>query len=753
MEKISKQNDIEIAILEVALSLENIDAQREFLERTYSGDAAGLKKMQGLMGSARASTSFFLEAREARGLIASEVLDEIFHPDVADPVTPIPLSERIGSWIGEYQILRCLGEGGSGIVFEVEQKYPVQRRVALKILRVDNKSGPLNARFDIERQALAMMDHPNIAKVLDAGGIHEGRPYFVMELVEGEPITTYCDRVKMGIAQRIQIFIDVCSAIQHAHSKRIIHRDIKPSNVLITLQDHKPVAKVIDFGIAKAAEKNRRISPVLTSHDQFVGTPTYMSPEQVEMIGVDVDTRSDVYSLGVLLYEILTSLTPFDQESLVNSGVANMRKTLLNKPHPKPSSRLAEVPEKDAAILASARRSVFPKLVSAIRGDLDWVVMKALKKDRNQRYQTANCLASDLKRYLGNKPVSARRPSNLYALGKFIERNKVPFYSAVAVAISVLMGLGTATTLYVRERAALNEQERLSHEAERSRDQELHLRRQAQARANVSRVAFLLSEGQIQEADELLQGNPLVSVEPSKEASSVFRSLGNWYGTYGRWEEAVQCFRLMNQATRMNNKSEILGGSDLLVTAPALLEFGDRPGYELFRNDVVNKYLPASNSLEAEHILKACLLVKATPSFLAKLEGAALLCEQSLNGKTEARYPAWEAFSLVLYHYRKNDFEAVLKTGQQGLALPRIKEICAACIRSLMAVAHYRLGNKESAAADLEWAASVVKGPSPPEVSEEKVIFPRWYDWAVGSLLLEEAEKIVGSPRLGPLVK
>jgi serine/threonine protein kinase len=745
MEKPEAQIDIEGAIFEVALSIEDPAARRGFLERAFREDAGGLAKMMALLESADDATSFFLEAREVRGHIASELFGEISE-QTAKAVTTVPASDRIGSSIGNYHLVRCLGEGGSGVVYEAEQHHPVRRRVALKIIRVDAGGESVGARFDIERQALAIMDHPNIAKVLDAGGIHEGSPYFVMELVDGEPITSYCDREKFNIARRIRLFIDVCGAIQHAHSKRIIHRDIKPSNVLVTVQDGRPVAKVIDFGIAKTVARDFKREAMRTAHDQFIGTPVYMSPEQVEMIGVDVDTRSDVYSLGVLLYELLTSLTPFDRRTLVDSGMAVMRRTLLDKRHPKPSSKLSEIAGADAKIIAGARRTEPARLLASIRGDLDWIVMKALEKDRNRRYETANDLAADLGRYLDDKPVAARRPNNLYTLGKFIRRNRIPFYSAVAVAISILLGFGASTTLYLRERTALNEQERLSVEAGRSRDQELHLRRQAQARANVSRVAFLLSEGHVKEADELLQGNPLVSIEPSREASSVFRVLGNWYATYGRWEDAVQCFRLMGQATTMNSSSEILRSADLLVSAPALLEFGDRSGYEKFREQVLARHLPVKDSLEAEHILKACLLTKPSPEFLQQLEPAALLCEQSIEGRSKSTFPAWEAFSLTLYHYRKGNFEEVLRIGNRGLAAPEIKDICAACIRALTAVANHRLGNEEASVADLKWAASIVRKVRTGDSNEEKVIMPRWYDWSVAAVLLKEAEITVRPP-------
>ncbi|TLD72638.1 serine/threonine protein kinase [Phragmitibacter flavus] len=735
----SLNQEVDTLIFETALSLEDESLRQEFLKRTFKDDPKGQDRMERLLESAGEATSFFLEAREARDQLAGGLVGELpQRPAVADdPSTTVEL----GATIGDYRLLRCLGSGGSGNVYEAEQAHPVKRRVALKIFHLDTESVLAKARFDIERQALAIMDHPNIAKVLDVGGFHNGNPYFVLELVEGIPITRYCDENKLDIRQRIELFIQVCDAIQHAHSKRIIHRDIKPSNVLVGGSGNQRVTKVIDFSIAKAVVADYKVQPLITGHDQFIGTPAYMSPEQVEMIGIDIDTRSDVYSLGVLFYELLTSATPLDFHKLPNSGMSGIRKAILDNQYLKPSTRLGEFSASEAQAIADARGTDPVRLLSSIKGDLDWIVMKALDKDRNARYETANALMLDLKRHLDNKPVAARKPNGLYTFTKFVRRNRVPFFSALAAILSILFGFGTSTTLYLREKAALKEQERLSLEAERSRDQELRLRRQAQSRANVSYAAFLLGEGKVSEADELLQLNPLVSIEPSKEASSVFRTLGNWYATYDRWSEAVECYRLMAQATKMNRAEEILRGTDLLVTAPALLKLGDNIGYEKFRQETLARHLPVSDSLQAEHILKACLITKASPQMLQQLEGAAALCEKQINEYVEGPFPAWEGLSLSLYYYRKGNFAKVIEIGQRTIFSPNIREICAAALRVLMAVSHRELGNLEESKAGLESARSIIRKPRVDNTNEEKAIFPKWYDWEIASLLLAEAEK------------
>src|SRR4051812_24016775 len=290
--------------------------------------------------------------------------------------------EKAGDSIGRYKLLQMIGEGGCGMVYMAEQEEPVRRRVALKVIKLGMDTKQVIARFEAERQALAMMDHPNIAKVLDAGSTEKGRPFFVMELVRGIKITDYCDQHKLATPERLELFIQVCHAIQHAHQKGIIHRDIKPSNILVTLHDGIPIPKVIDFGIAKATDQRLTDKTLFTQFEQFIGTPAYMSPEQAEMSGLDIDTRSDIYSLGVLLYELLTGKTPFDAKALMESGLEGMRRTIREREPERPSTRLTGMTQGDLATTAQQHRADPPKLVSLIRGDLDWIVMKTLEKDR-----------------------------------------------------------------------------------------------------------------------------------------------------------------------------------------------------------------------------------------------------------------------------------------------------------------------------------------------------------------------------------
>jgi eukaryotic-like serine/threonine-protein kinase len=368
-------------------------------------------------------------------------------------------SEKPGDIIGPYKLREQIGEGGFGSVWVADQEKPVRRRVAIKLVKAGMDTKQVIARFEQERQALAMMDHPNISKVFDAGATERGRPYFVMELVRGVSITEYCDQNRLPTPQRLALFITICQAVQHAHQKGIIHRDIKPSNILVTLHDGEPVPKVIDFGIAKATEGRLTDATIYTQLQQFVGTPAYMSPEQAEMSGLDIDTRSDIYSLGVLLYELLTGKTPFDAKELMSRGVDGMRKTIREEEPARPSTKLGTLKDEDLKTAARHRSVEAARLLHQLRGDLDWIVMKCLEKDRTRRYETSNGLAADLQRHLKNEPVVARPPSASYRLQKTFRRNKLAFSAATAVALSLIIGTAVSTSQTFAARSAQRETE------------------------------------------------------------------------------------------------------------------------------------------------------------------------------------------------------------------------------------------------------------------------------------------------------
>ncbi|MBI3850249.1 MAG: serine/threonine protein kinase [Verrucomicrobia bacterium] len=466
----SEQPNPEVAILNAALEFHPVE-RAAYLDQACAGDPALRQQVDALL-QAHEQADSFLEVSPA-GFDFKRTAN-------------IPLTEKPGDKIGRYKLLQQIGEGGCGVVYMAEQEEPVRRRVALKVIKLGMDTKQVIARFEVERQALALMDHPNIAKVFDAGSTERprtrpadtlaptggegrgegdaisqlstlnsplplGRPYFVMELVRGIKITEFCDENQLSTADRLKLFIQVCQAIQHAHQKGVIHRDIKPSNILVTVNDGVPVPKVIDFGIAKATQGRLTDHTLFTAFEQFIGTPAYMSPEQAVMTSLDIDTRSDIYSLGVLLYELLTGRTPFDQKELLAAGLDEMRRTIREKEPPKPST-VVERLSKLRVERGEAPASTLNSQLKSLSTDLDWIAMKCLEKDRTRRYETANGLARDIERHLNNEPVVARPPSAAYRFQKLVRRNKIAVAATSAVAAALIFGLGVSTWLFLKER-------------------------------------------------------------------------------------------------------------------------------------------------------------------------------------------------------------------------------------------------------------------------------------------------------------
>jgi uncharacterized repeat protein (TIGR03803 family) len=403
----------------------------------------------------RAEVEKLLLAHDQAGAFLEEPVAPPQHSSI---VLPAAVTEKPGDRIGHYKLLQQIGEGGCGVVYMAEQEEPIRRRVALKVIKLGMDTKAVIARFEAERQALALMDHPNIAKVLDAGATDTGRPYFVMELVRGIKITDYCDQNNLSTEQRLDLFVQICHAIQHAHQKGVIHRDIKPSNILVMLADDVPMPKVIDFGIAKAIGERLTDKTVFTRFEQFIGTPAYTSPEQAGLSGLDVDTRSDIYSLGVLLYELLTGQTPFDPKALAQAGLEEIIRCIREAEPPKPSTRLTLLEPKEQTTTAQRRATEPPKLIRSLRGDLDWIVMKCLEKNRTRRYATANELARDIESHLKHEPVSAAAPTFGYRAAKYIRRHRRLLGTAGAFAVLLL--LGTMFSVWQARRAAEAEKER-----------------------------------------------------------------------------------------------------------------------------------------------------------------------------------------------------------------------------------------------------------------------------------------------------
>jgi serine/threonine protein kinase/WD40 repeat protein/tetratricopeptide (TPR) repeat protein len=519
------------AILAEAVARENPAERRAYLDSACSGDDA-----------LRARVEALLEAYGKAG--------DLLNRSVVTPPAELP-GESAGSQVGHYKLLEQIGEGGFGRVFMAEQSAPVKRKVALKIIKAGMDTREVVARFEAERQALALMDHPNIARVFDGGSTDTGRPYFVMELVNGIPITEYCDRNNLTTEARLRVFARVCNAIQHAHQKGVIHRDLKPSNILVTVVDGEALPKIIDFGVAKALNQKLTERTFFTAFQQMIGTPAYMSPEQAELSGVDVDTRSDIYSLGVLLYELLTGVTPFDKETLAKAGLDEIRRMIREAEPAKPSTRLRTLGNKltEVAKCRHTEPTVLPRLVD---GELDWIVMKALEKDRAQRYQTANGLLQDVENHLRHEPVSAAAPGALYRVRKYVRRHRVGVAVSATFLLLLVAGLLFTTLGYMEARrqrdharaaeAAMQKQQSLAEQHAQTALEERDKAMLLAARAAAERGQARLEAGDSQGLFNLVNAMKLAEHNPKYQSK-----VASWWSIwYGYWDQATLGFARPN---------------------------------------------------------------------------------------------------------------------------------------------------------------------------------------------------------------
>jgi serine/threonine protein kinase len=643
---------------------------------------------------------------------------------------PVPPTEKPGDIIAHYKIREKLGEGGCGVVYVAEQTEPVRRRVALKVIKLGMDTRSVIARFEAERQALAMMDHPNIARVLDAGATETGRPYFVMELVRGIRITDYCDQNHLDTKQRLDLFIQVCHAVQHAHQKGIIHRDIKPSNILVTLHDGVPVPKVIDFGIAKATEGRLTDLTVYTELHQFIGTPAYMSPEQAEMSGLDIDTRSDIYSLGVLLYELLTGRTPFDAQELLQAGLDQMRRTIREKEPLRPSTRLSTMIDADLTDVAKRHNAEAPRLIHLIRGDLDWIVMKALEKDRTRRFETANGLATDVQRFLQNEPVEARPPSSFYRFQKLVRRNKAPFAGAGAVAAALVLGLGVSLNLYIKEKEALRrailaerQQASLREEAEKGWALEKLMRRMSVIGDKLTTAGQFLSQGELDKAEEIM--NEVPPIIP--QSCAIYNVLGDQHGRRGELLAAITNYSKSVQANPTNHIA-------YHYLAPLLLQTGDLAGYGRHRELVLRQFADTADPMIAERMAKACLILPAQPADLGTI---GRMAETAIAAGPTHRYWLYFQFAKGLTEYRQGNFTNAVKW------LEEVKANDADAARTVqayvvLAMAQFGLKHADLARTTLANGAKLAARSMP------KVDGLNWNDQMTAYLLMREAKQLIG---------
>src|SRR5262245_39279496 len=466
-------------IFAAALTVADAAERAALVQRECAGDDMLRAEVESLLAAHDQADAFMQTERFGVPALGETVAAPAESGTPKDKAVCAP-SENSGDRIGRYKLLEQIGEGGFGAVWMAEQEEPVRRRVALKIIKLGMDTREVVARFEAERQALALMDHPNIARVFDGGATEGGRPYFVMELVRGLSITKYCDEHRLTTSERLELFMQVCQAVQHAHQKGVIHRDLKPSNILVMELDGKAVPKVIDFGIARATAQRLTEKTLFTRFGQLVGTPAYMSPEQAGLGGLDIDTRSDVYSLGVILYELLTGRTPFDTKKLLEAGFEAILQTIREVEPPKPSTRLSTLSAEELRDVAERRKAEPQKLGKLVHGDLDWIVMKALEKERVRRYETANGLAMDLKRHLSHEPVVARPPSNLYRFERLVRRNKVVFAASTAATTALILGLVVSIYSLFEEKVARRRAQVAEQKAETARDNERNARVRAE---------------------------------------------------------------------------------------------------------------------------------------------------------------------------------------------------------------------------------------------------------------------------------
>ena len=696
-------------LFHAAANLATPDEQRVFLDQVCRDDPSLRKHLDKLLELQKVADTLF------------ELPPEV-HSEPAKSE-----DEGLGASIGRYRLIERIGEGGCGVVYLAEQQEPVRRKVALKIIRLGMDTENVIARFQAERQALALMDHPNIARVYDAGATGSGRPYFVMELVDGEPITEFCKAAGLDLRPKLALFVQVCQAIQHAHQKGVIHRDIKPSNVLVRQHDGVPVPMVIDFGIAQAAAAGPDENATFTSSGFFVGTPAYMSPEQAAG-GMDVDTRTDIYSLGVLLYELIAGHPPFDAKRLTHADIEETRRILREEEPRAPS------------LAAGGGKAT----------DLDWIVMKAMAKERSRRYDTANGLAIDVQRFLSDEPVSARPPSRSYRLGKLMRRNKIVFSAGGIAVFGLVAGFGVSTWLFLKEKSAREEQMRLRRVAEEARFNETISREDAEYRERVAHAAVQLGRGDTEGADRLLATIPIERTPMSLEAADSFHRVAEWHVLAGRLAPAADRFvSAVHAFSSVDDSDNPTISFNLLPAAAALSFTRDAADYERVRQFAIERFSGTRNPQIAEQVLKSTLLKPADGEFLRKLDPFAALVEAALNDPggwmSQNRFlTAWGYFALGLKKFREGDDEQATVWLNRCLAEPQENAPRTASARFLLAMIECHKGKRIEARNLIELSREPVDMAMQGNLELGMPGGELWLDWVIARLLLDEALRTLG---------
>jgi serine/threonine protein kinase len=714
--------------------------------------AAFLHRICGRDGELRRRVEALLQTHARLG-------DFLEHP-VTEPTKSrpsVPTGDSPGDRIGRYKVLQQIGEGGCGVVYVAEQDEPVRRQVALKIIKPGMDTKSVIARFEAERQALALMDHPNIAKVFDAGATESGRPYFVMELVRGIKITEYCDQHALTTEDRLKLFIQVCQAVQHAHQKGIIHRDIKPSNILVTTTlEGAALPVVIDFGIAKATTNLQLTDKtVFTAFEMLIGTPAYMSPEQAALTSADVDTRTDIYSLGVLLYELLTSTTPFDTHELLKAGLDEVRRVIREEEPVRPSTRLSTTDGADLANVSKHHGTEVPKLIREMRGDLDWIVMKALEKDRARRYATANGFAMDVGRYLLSEAILARPPSAIYKFRKLVARNKLGFSGIALIFISLVISLIATTRWLMIERQAREEMRQQLEiarleglawnlfydtkfaEGEQMFRKTLALRRQSHRTELTPVITFRVVLQRFIDQQRFDEIRPLLSefVDPAllsrPDYQELFRFASVALAQRGKWNDA-------SALAEEVGKSDPTNSLYYHMRAPLLVAKGDVEGYRRLCGEIVIRFRDTTDLNVADRMAKDCLIL---PSSGADLTAVAALADVAVTrGSNSVSAPFFRCCK-ALAEFRLGHYEEAAswaKLAAQG-PLPHSQAQAAA----IFAMAEFKLNQLDSARSALAECNKVI---------EDKLSKPErdpgndWRDWIIAHALQSEAKRLIDGP-------